>query len=302
MKQEMKHANGRARLAGFCALAVLALGVLIAPGVARGAEGDAPATPPGLLLWNKLGSIEEIMQSAVGPGLDFFTCEEFACGLDIPGQLQFEFGGIRGAASITGGPYFSTARIHTALLRDAIMSPERGTVEAWYRQGSDPVPFGHDPHRIFGGPYSLVGVNEVNLYVQDDIDSSDPRLEFTVFFGQEPCPFVEAYVVPALSLVDGGKGVPISSHNGRWIHVAGVWDRNGIAGTTDTVRLYVDGTLVAATQVNDWGTTTCDQRLPGADRCISDVVGCNDTCADKFVVDNLKIWDYAKTDFSDRFQ
>jgi hypothetical protein len=297
----MKHADGRARLAGFCALALLALGVFIAPGAARGAEGDAPANLEGLLLWNRLGSIEEITHSAFGPDLDLFTCAEFGCGIEVAGRLIFS-GGFGGAASIASGHYFSTARIHTALLRDAIMSPERGTVEAWYKQRSDPVGYQHDPHRIFGGPYNLVGVNEVNLYVQDDIDSSDPRLEFTVFFGKEPEPFVDPYVVRALSLVDGGKGVPISSYNGRWIHVAGVWDRSGIAGTTDTVRLYVNGTLVAASQLTDWGTTTCDQRLPGEDRCLTDVVGCNDTCAGVFAVDELMVWDYAKTDFGDRFQ
>jgi hypothetical protein len=294
----MKHADGRARLAGFCVLALLALGVFIAPGAARGAEGDAPATPAGLLLWNRLGSIEEVTHSAFGPDLDRFSCAEFGCGLDIPGRLQF--GGVRGAASITRGPYSIFSRIHTALLRDAIMSPDRGTVEAWYKQRRDPVPFRHNPHRIFGGPYSLVGVDEVNLYVQDALDSGDPRLHFTVFFGQEPDG--APYVVPALSLVDGGDGVPISSYNGQWIHVAGVWDRSGIAGTTDTVRLYVNGTVVAASQLNDWGTTTCDQRLPGEDRCLTDVVGCNDTCADVFAVDNLKVWDYARIDFSDRFQ
>jgi hypothetical protein len=30
---------------------------------------------------------------------------------------------------------------------------------------------------------------------------------------------------------------------------------------------------------------------------IIDVAGCNDTCADTFAIDNLKVWDYAKTDY-----
>jgi hypothetical protein len=38
------------------------------------------------------------------------------------------------------------------------------------------------------------------------------------------------------------------------------------------------------------------------DRCFLDIAGCNDTCADTFSVDNLKVWDYAKADFGDRFQ
>ncbi len=48
------------------------------------------------------------------------------------------------------------------------------------------------------------------------------------------------------SLVDGVIGYRVSALNGQWIHVAGVWDRKGIAGTTDTVRLCVNGRVLAA--------------------------------------------------------
>jgi hypothetical protein len=204
---------------------------------------------------------------------------------------------------LPGGSYFPGARLHTAVLRDSILNPEHGTVEAWYRQTSDPVPFKHNPHRIFGGPYSLTGVDEVQLFSQDRLDSGDPRLHFSVFFGAEPPPGTLAHVVAARSLVDGVEGYPISALNGRWVHVAGAWDRSGIAGSLDTVRLYVSGELVASSQARDWGITPCASRRPaGRWRCFTDVAGCNDTCADAFAVDNLKLWDYAKTDYSDRFQ
>jgi hypothetical protein len=202
----------------------------------------------------------------------------------------------------SGGSYFPGARIHTALLRDSILDPEHGAVEAWYRQANDPVPNKHNPHRIFGGPYSLTGVDEVQLFSQDRLDSGDPRLHFSVFFGDEPPPGTLAYVVATRSLADGREGYPISALNGRWIHVAGVWDRSGIAGSADTVRLYVNGEVVAASQARDWGTTPCASRRPaGQWRCLTDVAGCNDTCANTFAVDNLKLWNYAKTDYSDRF-
>ena len=61
----------------------------------------------------------------------------------------------RKPARLLGFTYFPGARVHTALLRNSILNTERGAVEAWYRQESDPVPFKHNPHRIFGGPYSL---------------------------------------------------------------------------------------------------------------------------------------------------
>jgi len=202
-----------------------------------------------------------------------------------------------------GGSYFPGAREHTALLRESILDPEQGAVEAWYRQASDPVPYKHNPHRIFGGPYSLTGVDEVNLFSQDRLDSGEPRLHFTVFFGDEPPPGTEAHMVAVRSLDDGVQGHPISALNGNWIHVAGVWDRSGIADSADTVRLYVNGEVVAASQARNWGTTPCESRRPaGQWRCFTDVAGCNDTCANAFAVDNLKLWNYSKTDYSDRFR
>jgi hypothetical protein len=204
------------------------------------------------------------------------------------------------ARSITS--YFPEARVHAALLRVSILDPEQGAVEAWYRQASDPVPYRHNPHRIFGGPYSLTGVDEVQLFSQDRLDSGDPRLHFSIFFGDEPPPFIPAHVVPVRSLVDGRQGYPISTLNRSWIHVAGVWDRSGIAGSADKVRLYVNGEVVAASQSSSWGTTPCARRRPaGQWRCFTDVAGCNDTCANTFEVDNLKLWNYAKTDYGDRF-
>ncbi len=285
-----------------CALAALSVVLVLAPGAAQ-ATTAGPAGPPapGLLLWNKLGSATEVTHSEYGPNLVLSDCTVFACGLDVAATLGYPAGVFGGAASITGGPYFPGAREHTALLRTSILNPEHGTVEVWYRQTSDPAPFVHNPHRIFGGPYSLTGIDEVNLSSWDRLDSGDPRLHFSLFFNVEPPPFTPPHLVGVHSLVDGVEGYRISALNGRWIHVAGVWDRNGIASTLDTIRLYVDGQVVATSQDPSWGATTCDRRLAGVDRCFLDVAGCNDTCADAFAVDNLKVWDYAKTDFGDRF-
>lgn len=98
----------------------------------------------------------------------------------------------------------------------------------------------------------------------------------------------------------GVQGYPISDLNGQWIHVAGAWDRNGITGSSDTVRLYLNGEVVAASQASDWGTTPCVERpspVPPDISCFIDVVGCNDTCADTFAVDDLKVWGFAKTGY-----
>jgi uncharacterized membrane protein len=285
-------ASRRLRL---CLLALIGIGLVSSVG-AQATTGHAPA---GLLLWNKLGSADEVTHSEVGPDLVLFNCADFSCGLDVPGTLGYPAGVSGGAAGITGGPYFPGARIHTAVLRQSILNPEHGAIEAWYRQASDPVPFAHNPHRIFGGAYSITGIDEANLFSWDQFDSGNPRLHFSLFFNVEPPPFTPPHLVGVHSLVDGVEGYRISQLNGSWIHVAGVWDRNGIAGTHDTIRLYVNGAVVATSQDSSWGSTTCDKRLAGTDRCFTDVAGCNDTCADMFAVDELKVWDYAKTDYTD---
>jgi hypothetical protein len=264
----------------------------------------------GLLLWNRLGSALQVTHSAYGPNLTFFDCRDRAatapiggrCSVDVRGKLRYVQGVDGRAAGIGGGPYFSQARVHTAVLRESILNPEHGAVEIWYRQRSNPVPYEHNPHRIFGGPYSLTGVDEVMLFSQDRLDSGDPRLHFELFFGQEPPPYVPADVVAAHSLVDGRRGARISRFNGRWIHIAGVWDRQGIDGSSDTVRLYVNGEVVAASKATSWGTTPCGRRVSArpAGTCFTDVAGCNDVCAGTFAVDDLKVWNYAKTSYGGR--
>jgi FG-GAP-like repeat/Concanavalin A-like lectin/glucanases superfamily len=269
-------------------------------------DGSDPGRPPGLVLWNTLGGDQEVTHSVFGPDLTMYDCHDRTtpsfgqgCSVDVNGTLGYVPGVDGRAATVGGGPYFSEARVHTAVLRTSILNPEHGAVEAWYLQRKNPVPFEHNPHRIFGGPYSLTGADEVMLYSSDRLDSGDPRLHFEVFFGQEPPPFVPAHVVAVRSLVDGRRGYRISRLNGQWIHVAGVWDRNGIDGTSDTVRLYVNGEVVARSMATSWGTTTCARRVsarPGG-ACFTDIAGCNDTCARTFAVDELKVWNYAKADF-----
>jgi hypothetical protein len=286
---------------------LLILGLFLVASVCGCGGSEKQSGSHGLLLWNKLGSSHEVTHSASGPDLVFFDCRDAEtpsfgrrCSTDVPGKLAYHRGVVGAAASVAGGPYFEEARVHTALLRQSILNPEQGAVEVWYRQTSDPVPFKHNPYRIFGGPYGLTGVDEVQLFSQDRLDSGDPRLHFSVFFGEEPPPFTPPHVVAVRSLADHTEGYPISALNGQWIHIAGVWDRAGIAGTSDTVRLYVNGKIVAASTATNWGTTRCDDRRSArpAGACFLDVAGCNDTCANTFAVDNLKVWNYAKTDYS----
>ena len=77
-------------------------------------------------------------------------------------------------------------------------------------------------------------------------------------------------------------------------HAAIVWDIDGIDGTQDTVRVYRDGNIVGRTS-SSWvqdGSRQQDIHLGE---------GPDSGGYDKFITDNIVIYDYAKTDFSDRY-
>ena len=77
------------------------------------------------------------------------------------------------------------------------------------------------------------------------------------------------------------------------IHLACVWDKSGINGSLDYMRIYVDDSLVASNSTdNDWGTDNTSGNFRIATPWDSDYL--ND---DRYSVDQIKIWDYAKTKF-----
>jgi hypothetical protein len=78
---------------------------------------------------------------------------------------------------------------------------------------------------------------------------------------------------------------------GDVFHVALVWDREGIDGTTDTMRAYINGTLYGS-KVETWDP---DQR-------VSNVMLGHADYPQWAAIDNLVVWNYAKTDFSYRFE
>ena len=97
----------------------------------------------------------------------------------------------------------------------------------------------------------------------------------------------------------GGFGSTYQTHasfdvaDGENFHLATVWNTAGIAGGSDIVRVYFNNLLIA-------NTTTAAPAPVGS--CVLDVgiyaQGYSNPLGG--VVDNLKIYNYAKTDFSDR--
>ncbi len=226
------------------------------------------------ILWNRLGSNEQVQSSSYGPNLSFFGGGTWPDVAGNPGYVPGVFGD---ALTVGTGVYGPLDRVHTAVWENVNqhLNPNRGTVEVWYRQSQNPVPFEHGVYRIVDGSYGLgSGMTFNSEYLESHLAS---RLVFGLEFGG-------TYTTVQHD---------ISQHNGTWIHLAGVWDRGGIDGSSDKLRLYVDGNLVAATQFAGWGNVVGQRAGIG---------GGNDAgIANKFALDNLKVFDTALTDFSHRF-
>src|SRR5690349_18981677 len=117
-------------------VAVLLVGVGAALLVGGGSAGTSPPTPKGLVFWNTLGSAYALRHGLAGPNLAMFNrhnrqMPHFGprCSIDIRGKLAFVKGPDGApAATIGGGPYFSAARVHTALLRKSLLNPEHGAI------------------------------------------------------------------------------------------------------------------------------------------------------------------------------
>ena len=246
--------------------------------------------------------------SAYGPNLTLFNCRDRAltmpilqghCSTDVRGKLRFVRGARGRAATVGGGPHFSQGRVHTAILRESILNPERGAVEAWFRQRKDPVAFEHDLYRIFGGPFSLTGVDEVMLFSSAfGTEGERPRLQFELFFGQEPPPFVPAHLVAVRSRSTGARGFGCrgSTATGSMLRGFGTGVALPVPAHGSPVRQRqgrrgVEGDELGHDNVRE----TCSARPGGA--CFADVAGCNDRCGGAFAVDDLKLWNCAKTNY-----
>ena len=240
------------------------LSVLVVATFTSSYTGAAP------VLWNKLGSATEVQNSAFGPNLGFFAGGGFPEFTGNPAYVPGQFGN---GLTLGPGSYVSQHRVRNVVWNsvNSYVLADRGTIEAWFKQNSDPVAFANGVYRVFDGAYGM-GAG-VGLWS----DAANNALNFDVSFGG----------------ADVGVQTSVSPMNGTWIHLAGVWDRAGIAGSGDKVRLYVNGSIVASSTASNWGNTVGQS---------ADIGGGNDNnIAGKFAVDNLKVFNTALTDFSDRF-
>src|SRR5438067_2437641 len=106
------------------------------------------------ILWNKLGSAQEVLNSAYGPNLGFYPGGSFP---DATGNPAYVPGVYGNALTIGPGSYNTYDREHTVVWNNVnqFLNPDRGTISVWYKQNADPVGFSYGVYRLFDGSYGL---------------------------------------------------------------------------------------------------------------------------------------------------
>ncbi len=192
------------------------------------------------------------------------TTSSFGTNMSIVGTPTY-------AAGVFGNGVRVTANNHLEIPSSCLLS-NKGTVEMWV---TPDVGFSSAQRFLFE-VVNNVGASIGTYFYYDSSFSAGQKFCFVA--SPNNCYGPEAGVTNA----------------GVAVHVAAVWDFSGIGGGPNTIRIYTNG--VAAISVSP--TTPMTFKPNGTMRL---GVSWDNTRAYLGVIDNLKIWNYAKTNFSDRF-
>ena len=208
-----------------------------------------------LILWNKLGSIDEVEHSVVGPNGTIVGSVNFN------NTVKFSKGITPNTGDAGSGVNFPTT----------VVDPERGCVEMWVKFYYAPVAYSY-------GVYGFINVHHWTHNVMLFSWHNDRSLlQFSLQFNGTARHAELTGFSPALDTP---------------IHIACVWDRTGIDGTSEYMRIYVNGGKVAVNDTNnDWGTNNTSGSFRVA------APWDEDFSTDRYTVDDIKIWNYAKTTF-----
>ena len=228
--------------------------------------GGGPANAAGgVILWNTLDSVYDVEHSRIGPnGTVVGSAFAFEAG-------QFAKGYVRKS---TGSNYI---RFPVDVFNQV---RKRGTAALWVNPKVQyPQPYDYGIFGLINGAY--VADASFALMWGDTVTGGND-LHGAIFLGTGP--WVGAWTVGPRFIAT--PGVPF--------HAAMAWDIDGIERTADTLRVYRDGVLITKS-TEKWNTTGAI----GPDFILGASPDGNGF--DKYIVDNLVLYDYAKTDFSDRF-
>lgn len=258
------------------------------------------ALPSGLIFWNRFEAEGEVLPSEVGP--DVLLANRFIDSWDYAEIVPGKFGNglwidrdANDYDSMVGGNFFGTN------LQDMALTPQQGAIEFWFTFKYDSSTEDHAYFFINGS--ELTGdFNDINLNTFEIMagwsgwSGNGKYLWFNMDNKADDQPGITVRT-PDFSAGPGGKW---GFEDGTTYHFAYVWDSAGIDATSDTMRMYIDGEEAASgAQALPKGSFDPYMYLGTLPNPYPDRTGFYDSVVG--ITDNLKIWNYAKTDFSDRF-
>jgi len=219
------------------------------------------------VLWNRMESAANVLNSEIGPDGTVHGSS------DAYEPAQFGNGYVRKAV----GDYVSfPGSVLTGLT-------QRGTVEMWINpKVTAPQPYAYGIFGFVGACYEHYGVPSSDIALSWGDGVTGQGFMGNISFGG----VVSANTPPEAAQFYATPGVHF--------HVAMCWDIAGIDGTADTIRVYRDGGVVGATS-DAWDSSASPTRD------ITLGYGADSGGYDKFITDNIKLWDAALTDYSHRF-
>ncbi len=228
----------------------------------------------GLVLWNRLGSEAEVRNSAAGSnGLAFtgtFVPGVFGNALELSTQNQF-------AVSFPAN----------------VLPRQAGCLEFWAKASDvpDSLPLGTS---VF-----LAGVTDTrnNAYPMMHFSSNDGAANGGLCLRLGGIGSAGTGTYGNWTYTSALKGAAFAD----WHHYALAWSVDGIPRVTNPVRhmaVYVDGVLNTGSWIGAI-LPPAPLTLPENGKLGLLYLASLTSC--RAAIDNLKIWDYAKTDFSDRF-
>lgn len=226
--------------------------------------------PDELVFWNLLGSTDQVLNSAAGP-----NCTEQGSPTYEQGANWPDFGN---AARID-----ANNESVTAYNVGGILSANAGCGECWIWPDGWTITNGAASaglHEVWS-MYDNIGGNQLFDFIY-----AGAGFQWRIQRAGVASGFVGAQTPPIMD-----------SASQEWHHLAWTWDTTGIGGGPNTARVYWDGAEAISTN----NAIVMPQYNPNTPMRIG-LYDFNNQFFFDGRIDNFKWWDYAKTDFSDRFQ
>jgi hypothetical protein len=218
------------------------------------------------------------------------------CPMDTAGDITHPTvgppGTITGGTFVTGkhGSAYSTTIGEQVTFPVSVIPADRGCIELWAKLvGFNPngiIPWGGRPGLVAVNSTDLAAYNGYTIQFNGNDGWGGGGLEGWAGHGNAATSCYSANATYAQVLGDVAA----------WHHYALSWDKDGVPGTNNTIQLFLDGARVGSPLIcgEDHNPHTFPPLTQGS---FVVVTSPNNAIGGSVVIDDLKIWSYAKTDF-----